>query len=103
MATIFHNRTVNLIITLISLIGLGQCCIDLTTSSIHLSDRLSVIETNASNIIMGVYSRCELLQLRDSEVSNARLRQGVWRTILSLGLEKFRPTHRGVRAGLKVK
>ena len=105
MATIFHNRTVNLIITVISLIGLGQCCIDLTTSSIHLSDRLSVIETNASNIIMGVYSRCELLQLRDSEVSNARLPQGVWRTILSLGLEKdeFRPTHRGVRAGLKVK
>ena len=53
---------------------------------------------------MGVYTRDELLHYRESTY-NQRLPQPVWRTIVSLGINKtkFRPTRRGVKAGLKFK
>jgi hypothetical protein len=54
---------------------------------------------------MGTYTRNELLQLRDDRMSNFRLPQTTWRTIVSLDIVKdeFQPTHRGCRAGVKVK
>ena len=54
---------------------------------------------------MGVYTRTDLLQFRDSFLSNASLPQDTWRTISSLGIvkAKFQPTHRGCREGRQVK
>ena len=56
-------------------------------------------------LIMGVYSRSDLLEYQNSTASNARLPYTIWQNILALGIEKdySQPTRRGVRAGHKVK
>ena len=101
MATTQH-RIVNLIVN-ICLTGLVLNLIDLTLPPSIILFRID--HTTFHTSTMGVYTRSDLFQYKNNPICYGRLPQDAWRTILSLGIERdeFRPTHRGVRAGLQRK
>ncbi len=101
MATIEYHSRLNYR-KLFSLIGLVLVYIDLFLALTKLLSNYPII---IPTDIIGNYTRSELLQLQDNDLSHARLPKAIWGTVLSLGIERedFQPTRRGCRAGLKVK